>query len=137
MILRAGYDLAEEGFFLMKRICGFVIAGALTIWAMGSSVAQAPSPSPMEWGKLQDYAAYLYREKLVAERCQIDLTPATERFTTIRSQFSLSDTQARTLDTDMTACFQRQPPPPPESVDGRVCPNAKRALLELDALSPR
>jgi hypothetical protein len=93
--------------------------------------------SPMEWGKLQEYTAYLCREKLVAERCQIDLTPASQRLTTICSQFLLSDAQTRTLDTDMTACFQGQPPPPPESVDGRVCPGAKRALLELDALFPR
>ena len=121
----------------MKRICGFVVAGALTIWAMGSSVAEPPLPSRMEWGKLQNYAAYLCREKLVAERCQIDLTPTAERFTAIRSQFSLSDAQTRTLDADMTVCLQGQSPPPPESVDGRVCSNAKLALLELDALFPR
>jgi hypothetical protein len=120
----------------MTRIYGLMIAGALVIWAMDPSVAEPPSPTQMKWGKLQNYAAYLCREKLVAERCQIDLTSAAERFTAIRSQFSLSDAQTRTLDTDMSACLQGQPPPP-ESVDGRVCPNAKRALLELDALFPR
>ena len=121
----------------MKGTCGLTVAGILTIWAMGSSVAEPPSPSRREWGKLQEYAAYLCREKLVAERCQIDLTPTAERFTAIRSQFSFSDAQNRTLDTDMTACLQGQSLPPPESVDGRVCPGAKRALLELDALFPK
>jgi hypothetical protein len=120
----------------MKRICGLMVAGALMIWAMDPSVAEPPSPSRMEWGKLQNYAAYLCREKLVAERCQIDLNPATNRFTAIHSQFSLSDAQTRTLDTDMTACHQGQSLPPPESVDDRVCPNAKRGLLELDDLFP-
>jgi hypothetical protein len=91
----------------------------------------------MEWGKLQEYAAYLCREKLVAERCQIDLAPTAGRFTAIRSQFSLSDAQTQTLDTGMTACFHGRPAPPPENVDGRVCPGAKRALLELDALFPK